>query len=199
MKSGIAAATLIALSGGMMMSAQAQENEQGFYIGGGFGQFNVQIDDVDDTDNAIERLDDDDRAWKLFGGYRFNPHIALELAYIDFGDASDSTTTASGSSGDYSVGISGLAPYVIGTLPLGPVELFGKVGYYFYDLDIDADLDDLGGNVFDTSDSGEDLLYGFGVGMTFIEHLHARLEYEKIEADDIDDADAIWLSGAWRF
>lgn len=196
MKSGIAAATLIAVCG--TMSAQAQENEQGFYVGGGVGQFNVQIDDIDDTDNAIERLDDDDTAWKLFGGYRFNPHISLELAYIDFGGASD-TTTAGGSSGDYSVELSGLAPYIIGTMPLGPVELFAKAGYYFYDVEIDADLDDLGGDVFQSKDSNEDFLYGFGVGMTFFEHLNARLEYEKIDADDIDDADALWLSGAWRF
>jgi len=198
MKAGIAAATLIALSGGMMMSAQAQENERGFYVGGGVGQFNVQIDDISDTDNAIERLDDDDSAWKLFGGYRFNPHISVELAYIDFGAPSD-RATANGSSGDYSVELSGLAPYIIGTMPLGPVELFAKAGYYFYDVKIDADLDDLGGNVIDSDDSGEDFLYGFGVGMTFFEHLNARLEYEKIDADRIDDADALWLSGAWRF
>ena len=197
MKAGIAAATLIALSGGMM-SAQAQENEQGFYVGGGIGQFNVKIDDVDDTDNAIRTLDDDDTSWKLFGGYRFNPYISVELAYIDFGGASD-TTTVGGSSGDYSVDVSGIAPYVIGTMPLGPVDLFAKVGYYFYDVELDVDLDDLGGNVFDTDNSGEDLLYGFGVGMTFFERLNARLEYEKIDSDDLDDADALWLSGAWRF
>jgi hypothetical protein len=35
--------------------------------------------------------------------------------------------------------------------------------------------------------------------MTFFEHLHGRLEYEKIDSNVVDDADAIWLSGAWRF
>jgi hypothetical protein len=42
-------------------------------------------------------------------------------------------------------------------------------------------------------------LYGFGVGMTFFERLNARLEYEKIDSDFVDDADALWLSGQWRF
>lgn len=201
MKVGIAAATLIALSGGMMSANAADsesDNSRGFYIGAGVGQFNVEIDDVDDTNDAIERLDDDDNSWKAFVGYRFSKYFAIEGAYIDFGEASESTTAA-GSSGDYSVSLAGLAPYVIGTIPLGPVELFGKVGYYFYDVDVSADLDDLGGDVFNSSDSGNDLLYGFGVGATFFNHLHARLEYEKLEADNIDDADAIWLSGAWRF
>ncbi|HMN44983.1 MAG TPA: porin family protein [Povalibacter sp.] len=192
----ITAATLLALSGAW--TAANAENESGFYVGGGVGQFNVQIDDIDDTDEAIERLDDDDTSWKAFVGYRFNPYLSLEAAYIDFGGPSDSID-ASGSSGDYKVEASGFAPYVIGTLPLGPVELFAKVGYYFYDVDLSVDLDDLGGDVFRSSSSEEDLLYGAGVGMTFFEHLHARLEYEKIDSDVLDDADAIWLSGAWRF
>ena len=143
-------------------------------------------------------LDDDDTAWKLFGGYRFNPYISLELAYVDFGGPSD-RATASGSSGDYKVELSGFAPYIIASYPLGPVEVFGKAGYYFYDIEVDADFDDLSDDVFDSDSSGDDFLYGFGVGMTFFDHLHARLEYEKIDADDVDDADALWLSGAWRF
>jgi hypothetical protein len=197
MKVGIAAATLIALSGGMM-SARAADNEQGFYIGGGVGQFNVQIDDIDDTDNAIQRLDDDDTAWKAFVGYRFNPFFSVEGAYIDFGGPSDKFST-SGSSGDYRAKLSGFAPYVVGTFPLGPVELSARVGYYFYDVDLRVDADDLGGNVFRSKHSDEDLLYGVSVGMTFFEHLNARLEYERIDSDVIDDADALWLSGAWRF
>ncbi len=192
----VAAATALALSGAW--TAANAENDSGFYVGGGVGQFNVQIDDVDDADDAIERLDDDDTAWKAFAGYRFNPYFSIEAAYIDFGGPSDSID-ASGSSGDYKVEMSGFAPYIIGTLPVGPVELFAKVGYYFYDVDLSVDLDDLGGDVFRSSSSEEDLLYGAGVGMTFFEHLHARLEYEKIDSDVVDDADAIWLSGAWRF
>ena len=69
--------------------AQGVENDEGFYIGGGVGQFNVQIDDVDETDEAIETLDDDDTAWKAFVGWRMNPYFALELAYVDFGGPSD--------------------------------------------------------------------------------------------------------------
>lgn len=192
----IATATLLALTGAW--TGAHAENEKGFYAGAGVGQFNVKIDDIDDTDDAVERLDDDDTSWKLFAGYRFNPYFAVEGAYIDFGGPSDSFE-ASGSSGDYKVELDGFAPYIVGTLPVGPVELFAKAGYYFYDVDVTADLDDLGGDVFRSSDSGEDFLYGFGVGATFFDHLHARLEYEKIDSDEIDDADALWLSGAWRF
>ena len=199
MKLGLAAATLLALAGaGNMAQAQAADNDSGFYVGGGVGQFNVKIDDVDDTNNALERLDDDDTAWKAFVGWRFNPYIGLELSYIDFGNP-NGHASASGSSGDYSADLSGFAPYIIGSFPLGPVELFGKVGYYFYDLKLSADIDDVTDPQFRSKKSDEDLVYGFGAGVTFFEHLHARLEYEKIDSDRIDDADAIWLSGDWRF
>lgn len=175
-----------------------QDNPSGFYLGAGVGQFNVQIDDIDQTDNAIQRLDDDDRAWKAFAGWRFGRYVAVEGAYIDFGTA-DSRSDASGSSGDFRVKLSGFAPYVIGTVPLGPVELFAKVGYYFYDVDLRVDIDDPLAPDIDSSESDEDLLYGGGVGMTFLQRLNVRLEYERIDSDVVDDADALWLSGSWRF
>lgn len=176
--------------------AQGVENDEGLYVGGGVGQFNLKLDDVDQTDEAVERLDDDDTAWKAFVGYRMNPFFALELAYVDFGRPSDRFET-SGSDGDFAADISGFAPYVIGTFPVGPVELFGKIGYYFYDIDASIDLDD--GPDLDSSSSEQDLTWGGGVGMTFFERLNARLEYERIDSDVIDDADAIWFSGQWRF
>jgi Outer membrane protein beta-barrel domain len=197
MNRAVVAATLVALGTGTAY-AQSPENDEGFYIGGGIGQFNVQIDDLDETDEAVETLDDDDNAWKAFGGWRLNPYFAVELAYIDFGGPAD-RFDASGTSGDFEIDLSGFAPYIIGTIPLGPVELFGKVGYYFYDIDFNVDLDDPTFPDVDGGASDEDLLYGFGAGVTLFERLHARLEYEKIDSDLLDDADALWLSGAWRF
>jgi opacity protein-like surface antigen len=197
MNRGLVAATLLAL-GAAAGSAHADENPSGFYIGGGVGQFNVKIDDIDDTDNAIQKLDDDDTAWKAFIGWRFNPYISIEAAYIDFGNPNGRATTA-GSSGNYSADLSGFAPYVIGTLPLGPVELFAKAGYYYYDVKLSANIDRPLNPSFRSKKSDEDFLYGFGVGMTFFDHLNARLEYERIDSDLIDDADALWFSGAWRF
>ena len=201
MKRGIIAATIVAMSCGTAL-AQSPENDEGLYIGAGWGQFNVGIDDVDDTNNAIERIDDDDNAWKIFAGWRINPYFAFELNYVDFGENSGSTgSDASGSNNSYRLDLAGFQPAIYGTFPLGPVELFGKVGYYFYDVDISVDLDDItsSDDNFSADTSEEALSYGFGVGVTFFERLHARLEYEKIDADDFDDLDSIFLTGAWRF
>jgi hypothetical protein len=35
--------------------------------------------------------------------------------------------------------------------------------------------------------------------LTFIEHLNVRVEYELFDIDNLDDAYALWLTGAWRF
>lgn len=119
-------------------------------------------------------------------------------AGVDFGRPSDRFET-SGSSGDFRADISGFEPSIIGTIPVGPVELFGKIGYLFYDVDASVDLDDPTFPDFSSSSSEQDLTYGGGIGMTFFERLNARLEYQRIDSDVIDDADALWFSGAWRF
>lgn len=193
----MAAATLLALGSGAAY-AQSPENDEGFYVGGGVGQFNIEIDGVDGVDEAIGRLDDNDTAWQAFIGWRLNPYIALQAAYVDYGGPEDDIST-SGSSGNYRAELAGFAPSVIGSLPLGPVELSAKLGYYFYDLDITANIDDPTDPDFDSSDSGEDVFYGVGVGATFFERLHAKLEYEEIDLEGADDSNAFWLSGAWRF
>ena len=189
----LASAVMLSLGTGAAF-AQAPENDEGLYLGLGYGTFNVKVDDIDDTDEAISSIDDDGNVWRVFAGWRINPYFAFELNYVDFGD-----TTGAGSSGDYSVELAGFQPAVYGTFPLGPVELFGKVGYYFIDTDLRVDLDDLGGDVFQSDASEEAWSYGFGIGGTVFDRLNLKLEYEKIDTDLVDDFDAIWASAAWRF
>jgi opacity protein-like surface antigen len=174
------------------------DNDSGFYAGAGVGQFNVNINDISDVDNAVEKLDDSDTSWKAFVGWRFNPFISLEAAYIDFGKPGDNFN-ATGTSGNYELGVSGFAPYVVGTLPLGPIELFAKLGYYYYDVDVKVNIDQPTAPDIDSSHSKSDVIYGAGVGITLFEHLNARLEYERLDSTDLSSPDALWLSGAWRF
>ena len=63
----------------------------------------------------------------------------------------------------------------------------------FYDVKVDVDDLDV------VDDSNEDFVYGGGIGLTLFEQLHTRLEYEVIDIDEFDDANALWLSAAWRF
>lgn len=179
--------------------AAAMDNPSGPYVGGGYGRFNYNARNLGDVGTAVGRIvnDSSDNAWKIFAGWRFNPYIALEANYIDFGRPSDKVSTG-GSNGNYRVDLSGFAPYLIGSLPLGPVELFAKVGEYYYDVKTRIDFDNPGPDV-DSSHSRNDFTYGAGVGVTVLERLHLRAEYETIDIEDAKNSDAVWLSAAWRF
>lgn len=175
---------------GFAMAAVADE-QKGLYIGAGIGQLNVKADDLDDLGPLVDDFDSDATAFKIFGGWRFSPFFALELDYLDLGTPDD---TVNGLNVETS--LHGFAPYITGTLPIGPVELFGKVGYLFYDLDVDVNGAEIGA----LSGSQEDVTYGVGAGITLFDRLHARLEYEYIDVSEtIDDADAFWVSAMWRF
>jgi OmpA-OmpF porin, OOP family len=197
---GSTLAVLLALA--VSHSAAAQEPDtSGFYIGAGLGQFDVKVDDLEGVGDVLQDLDADDSAWKFVLGWRFNPFIAIEADYIDLG-APNGDFDASGSSGQYELDLAGFAGYVVGSIPIGIFEISGKVGYYFHDVDVHVDFDNIGpnnGNVFDSEESSEALVAGVGAGVTFFEHLNAKVEYEYFDIDEVDDAYALWLTGAWRF
>lgn len=192
-------ALMTALTAPLLATAgDATDNPSGPYVGGGIGRFNLNIKHLDDVDNAVQTIGkSDDNAWKVFAGYRFLPWLGAEAAYIDFGRPKD-TFTATGSNGNYRVKLSGFAPSLIASVPLGPVELFGKVGEYYYDVKTRVDFDNPGPDI-DTSHSRNDFLWGGGVAVVVAQHVELRAEYEKVEIENARDSDAFWLAAAVRF
>lgn len=181
--------------------ALAQDDKKGPYVGAAYGQFDATIESIEGVTEAVQDLDTDSDAYKVFFGWRLNPYLSLEADYIDLGQA-DGGFDASGTSGDYTLDLSGFGAYVIGTVPLGIFELSGKLGYYFHDVTVDVDLDNIGpgnGDVLGTDDSGEAWTYGVGAGVTFLEHINAKIEYEMMDIDDLEDPYIFWLTAAWRF
>jgi hypothetical protein len=187
-------AALALLSMALAPAAFSQEEVAGAYIGGGVGQFNAGIDDVDDVDATVDDWDDDDSAYKVFGGYRLNRFLAFELDYINLGEPSGAVVP--GFNVDASV--DGFAPYVVGTFPLGPYfEVFGRAGYYFYDATVG--VEDAAGGRVEFDEESEDFVYGAGIGANIGEKFNVRFEYERFDLEGLDDADALWLNAAWRF
>jgi hypothetical protein len=187
------AAAVAAVSLATVPAAFADENA-GLYLGGGFGQFNAQIDDVDEVDDTIEGWDESDDTYKLFAGYRVNPFLSFELAYVNLGEPSGAVVPGF----NVDSAVDGFAPYVIGTIPIGKwFEVYGRLGYYFYDATVGVE-DELGGRV-EFDEESEDLVYGAGVGLNLVERLNIRFEYEKFDLEGLDDADSLWLTAAWRF
>jgi opacity protein-like surface antigen len=175
------------------------DNPDGPYVGGGYGRFDLHIHNFRDVGQSAGTIvDSNDNAWKLFAGWRLNPHLAFEGAYLNLGHPGEKFV-ATGSNGKYDVKITGFSPAIIGTLPFGPVEIFAKAGYYFYDVKLKVNAQSLGSAGVESSHSRSDFLYGAGAGVTFMDHLHLRGEYERIDISNYKNSDALWLTAAWRF
>lgn len=193
-----AASTLLVASPAMAA------DDSGFYIGAGFGETAVEVNDIADLGL---KFDDSGTTWKILGGYQFMKYFGAELEYIDAGDAEDRWRESAGGYSaevDASIGFSGFNASAVGILPLGEkFNVFGKLGFIMWDADfevsgsvvgpdIDEDFRDRG------TDDGTDLSWGIGAGFNFTENLGVRLEYQSFE---ISDTDAALLSGSvlWMF
>jgi len=136
----VAVAVLFLVIAATVVQSDDYGPSSGPYVGAGWGQFDLHLHNLNAVGTAVTDIThSDDDAWKAFVGFRFAPFVSVEAAYVDFGHPNDSFRTF-GSDGVYHVTMTGFSPTVIGTIPLGPVELFGKAGYYFYDLDTRVDF-----------------------------------------------------------
>lgn len=183
----VAGASIALLTAGPAY-AQLLGDPGGFYMGVGLGEFSTQINDIDQVDDVELDFDQDEDAKKVFAGWRFNRLVAVQADYYDFADSQTAL-------GILPLGVEtdGFAPSIVGTLPLGPYELFVRAGVMFYDLHVRLGADDV------IDESGSDAVYSAGVGYTLLGRLNFKAEYEVIDINDYDDANAVWISAAWRF
>lgn len=132
--------TALALLGASAAMAQA-DNPNGPYLGAGWGRFKLNVQNLDDAGTAASDIvHSKNNAQKYFLGYRMNPYWALEAAYIDLRRCGD-RFTATGSNGNYRVDISGFSPALVGSVPIGPFEVFAKVGQYYYESKLRAEYE----------------------------------------------------------
>lgn len=181
-----------ALMAATAVQAQEVDEEYGFYAGAGVGEYQLEVDDFDDVTTAIEEYDSDDTAWKAFAGWRVNRYLSAELAYVNLGSPEDEIAPDVFAE----VETDGFAPYVVGTFPIGPFELFAKAGYFFHETKARVTTP-LGSTT--ASDDGDDFTWTAGVGLTIFDTFNLRLEYEQFDFEGTDDSNALWLTGAFRF
>ena len=114
----------------------ATAKDSGWYIGGSIGSAFIEEDSAS--------FDENDFAWKAFGGLQLSGLLAIEGGYVDFGAPS---------SGTLEVDPYGLDAFVVLGLPIGPIRAFGKLGGLYWDADVS------GGN----NDDGTSLAAGLGL------------------------------------
>src|SRR3954469_13887335 len=87
----IAAASLVVLCT-LASQAHAQQPQRGWYAGASAGQSRADVDSnglvvIGATASNVS-VEDTDTAYKVYGGYRFGRHLAVEAGYADLGSFS---------------------------------------------------------------------------------------------------------------
>lgn len=174
-----AAGTAVAMLAFAPLTALA---DSGFYIGASAG--GATVDAQFDTSTIPElpsSFDEDDTAYKVFAGYKFDlPLVALgvEGGYVDFGEPDVTIDTT-----ELVLDPTGVSLFGVATLDAGLIDIFAKLGYISWDVKAT-----IAGESF--SDDGSDM--GYGAGLSFgLGPVDIRGEYEVF---DIEDADVSMLS-----
>lgn len=84
MKSITTLSTLAALL--LATNVQANQDVSGFYLGGGVGSTNVEVE----NNWGSSSVDTDGSTLKFIGGYQFNRIVAIEAQYTSYGKVGDS-------------------------------------------------------------------------------------------------------------
>ncbi len=162
----------------LLFATPAMAVDQGFYLGGSVGGATTQI-----SDEGID-FDENDFAWKIYGGYHFLQFFAVEAAYRNFGAPS---TEILGSK--LEVEPTGFDVAALVGVPLGPVYLFGKISALRWDADASFEGESL-------SEDGTDV--GAGIGLS-LDVARVRLRGE-VEYFDVEDGVLMYsVGGAWLF
>ena len=187
---------LVASFGVAALPAAAQVR---WYAAASAGQARTGIEYVRSVEGGIANqetqetsFDDNDAAWKLSGGMRFNRNVALEVSYVDLGKISTSTRGLGGNFTqpfglDVTRKVRGVGLDVVGTLPLSArLGLLGRAG--LYRMNVKADLSLVDDITFTTApndrsraiESREDIPHvGLGLQFHAAPRWTVRAEYEK--------------------
>lgn len=212
-KFGNATGKLSLLTLALMAAPFAMADNLGWYGGANIGQSNATIDEARITSGLLGsglvagpfNLDERDGAYKIFGGYQFNPYFSVEAGYFDLGRFGFSTTTTPAGTLSGDIKLQGLNLDVVGTLPMTEkFSAFGRVGVTHARA-----KDHFAGtgavNVLNPNPSSRDtnLKVGLGLQYAFTDALSLRAEIERYRVDDAignrGDVDMASLGLVYRF
>ena len=159
---------------------------------------------------------DGDFGYTLHAGWRFHQYGALEVSYLDAGPIGwDQDLVYMPEFNDYynnrieySAKVTEVT--VLGILPFGEMfEVYAKLGAAFSEGESVQRLDQSFGDQVVTrsvSDSGTDIVWGLGAGVTVAKVFHVRLGFESVGIDEDvlntrndTTLDSFLLEGQFRF
>lgn len=151
--SAITAAVLL----GIAPAAQA-----GGYLGVGLGAVDYELPSFEDG-----------AAFEFIGGYEISRALAVEVSYLDLGEAGDNIPP------EWFVSGSAMTVGILLKAPLTPgLELFARLGAHQWDLRLDEDG---GGRI--AEDDGADGFVGFGANVRLTGNADLGLRYTRYAID----------------
>lgn len=205
-------AAVAALAAGAAVAAQAAG--PGWYVGVGGGQMNAKSSASTLASDlaalgytAQTTMDNTDTGWKLFGGYRFNPYLALEGGYVDLGkvkseiraDVLSPQALVDDVSRVHPFSIKGAGLWGVASYPIGDFSVFGKVGVVRWTAKASARVIPAGTPSASIDDKGTGAAYGLGLGYDVPNtRWSVRGEWEKFNTRR-NDPELISLSLMVRF
>lgn len=178
---------LIVVPALVLASGQSLAAEPGLYLGANYGKTssNVkgsQVANYADVCAVINcSTDDSDKAFSLFGGYRFHRHLAAEIAYVNLGDTAVIGTRSGSVITTTRQETNGLRLAVVGLLPLDRgFTLFGKAGFYRWSSDVSFNNSD--GASFSASENGFKPSFGLGAEYSLNRNVSLQLAWDRYTA-----------------
>ena len=150
---------------GLLAGGNAFGADQGFYIGGSWGQARPDWD-TSSGPNTAQTLDSSDVAWGVQGGYQFNKYLGIEGSYINLG----SYAVSNGNT----IEPTGWGILLVGTLPIpnSNLSLVGKAGEYRMRQKMDPS---------GIADNTWSPAFGAGLKYNFSPNAYGTLDYMRIQ------------------
>jgi OOP family OmpA-OmpF porin len=159
----------------------ASASDTGFYLGAGIGRSSIDI--LEFYPSLGDSLDQENSAYKVYGGYRFLKFLAVEAGYTDLGSPQGMERNVPEHPERAEVSVNGLDAFVVGILPVSQVvDIYAKAGLMSWDTDITSIQD--GEVIFSESTSGTDTAFGIGIGIWVGKNVTLRGEGEWFTIGD---------------
>lgn len=188
---------LIAVTGaGTLLSLSSYGQASHYYYGGvSVGQSQEKLNEnrlinsqlAPGVSTTSLHSDEHDTGYKLFGGYQFNPFLAVEGGYFNLGRFSYTATTSPPGTVNGRVGVQGINLDMVGTLPLfGKLSALGRVGAQYARTKDNFDTTGAA-SVPDARPTKREANYKLGMGLQY-ELSPAMLVRAEVERYRLNDA-----------
>lgn len=203
----------LVLLAGLATGAAVAADDDGWYAGFNGGPAKSTIDEERITDSLLANgltttgfsVDEKDLGYKLFGGYQFGKHFAIEGGFFDLGTHTFSASTLPLGTFSGQLEARGINLDLVGMLPLTTnVSLFGRLGANHAKTEAAFASE---GSVHvsnpSASERATNLKFGLGAQFRLTERVGLRVEAERFRVDDAignkGDIDMLSLGLVMRF